>query len=112
MARRLSKRIGLALSVASTALVIAPQPAAAATFGPVSWAKTDAIQGGAPSALEAILAQQGGQPALARAAWQPASFSLPQATSAGGDRLTPSAAVLSGRPDIFGSVALRVDHTP
>ena len=78
----------------------------------LSFAKSEAILGGA-SALEAILATQKVIAAPVRASVQPASFTLPRRTSAIPDeRPAVSPAVLSGRPDIFGSVALRVGTTP
>ena len=75
------------------------------------WSKTDAILG-APSALQAILAQQNAAQ-LPAVSLQPRSYGTPaflpaiaQLRPAVTDRGT------SGRPDVFGSVALRVAHTP
>ena len=100
----------LAASAAAVSLV--PAPAGAATSG---WSKSDAILGGAPSALQAILAQQqqGGVPAVAsRPPVQPASYSVAPVTYAIlRNRSATGAGVLSGRPDVFGSVALRVRTT-
>ena len=82
-----------------------------AAGGPASFSKTEAILG-APSALEALLAQQSGAAPPARPAIQPASFSriarVPTIL-----RLRPaiSPGAFNGRPDIFGSVALRVGRT-
>lgn len=101
---------------AFSAFVIA---AAAASFqtpaSAQSFSKTEAILG-APSALEALLAQQNALPAIRGPALQPASYSLtrPAIIPAVLREQTPavSPGVLNGRPDIFGTVALRVGHTP
>jgi hypothetical protein len=63
----------LAVSVLSAGPATAQSMTAAA--GSLTWAKSDAILGGAPSALEAILAQQSGAPApvAQRVALRPAS---------------------------------------
>lgn len=103
MAIRGISRISLALPAVAAALVLLPGAASAQS----GWSKSEAIIG-APSALQAILAQQG-VPMPARAV-APASYSSPRAVDAvvrSGDE-----GILSGRPDIFGSVALKVDHTP
>ena len=95
--------------------MLTPVSAHAASLpgGPAArWAKTEAILGGAPSALQAILAQQQAGGAPARAVLQPASYSLPPIARA--IIRTPvavSAGVTSGRPDVFGSVALKVGTT-
>ena len=98
--------------VAGAALVSGAMPAEAQSAR-MSFAKSEAILGGA-SALEAILATQKVIAAPpARAALQPASFAMPRrAPAILGERPAVSPAVLSGRPDIFGSVALRVGATP
>jgi predicted transglutaminase-like cysteine proteinase len=84
-------------------------PAASAAF-----AKSEAILG-APSALAQILAEQGAPPRLAPL--QPAGYGLQRATfrraiasRTARDMVSPG--VLSGRPDVFGTVALKVGHTP
>jgi len=68
--------------------------------------KSEAILG-TSSALEAVLSVQGA-PVRASAAI-PASYSVPRAANSmrSGDE-----GILSGRPDVFGSVALKVEHTP
>jgi predicted transglutaminase-like cysteine proteinase len=91
-----------------------PQPAAG--FG-IRYGKAEAILGGAPSRLAAILAEQRGvvapQPRL-----QPAALSIrtPTYTVLRESRLRDtkrfSPGAFSGRPDVFGSVALSVGHTP
>src|SRR3954447_23952381 len=105
----------LAFAAAATAtFVLAPAQASAQSMtgtGMASWAKTDAILSGAPSALQAILSQQSGYPVTLRATLRPAAYSQPPVASAV-LRLGPSAGVLSGRPDVFGTVALRVGHPP
>jgi predicted transglutaminase-like cysteine proteinase len=71
--------------------------------------KSEAILGG-PSQLAQILAQQGARPETpVSAAPQPASYSLPPVTSA---VLRTTDGVIDGMPDVFGSVALKVGHTP
>ncbi len=105
VARRTLCAFALAASAASF-----QTPAAAQSFG-----KTEAILGG-PSALQLLMAQQSGKPVTASAAPRPASYSysgLPVVSAVLRD--TPPAfspGVLNGRPDIFGSVALRVGRTP
>jgi predicted transglutaminase-like cysteine proteinase len=85
-------------------------PAAAQSFS-----KTEAILGG-PSALQLLMAQQSGKPVSVSPAPRPASYSftgLPVVSAVLRDSPpTVSPGVLNGRPDIFGSVALRVGHTP
>ena len=98
------------------AITLAPAPARAeaqdGALANAAWAKKEAILG-APSALEAMIAKQQGIALPARGAPQPATFKLGglQPSSV---RETPirSAAVTSGKPDVFGSVALRVGSTP
>ena len=66
--------------------------------------KTEAILGGAPSALAAITAQQGGRPLYS-------SFVMPaRRNPAAGNYVR--AAVSSDRPDIFNSVALAIGRSP
>ena len=83
-----------------------------------SFTKTEAILGG-PSALEALLAQQKALPRQRptfQAVLQPASYSSPRPTIVPAvlrdERPSVSPGVLNGRPDVFGTVALRVSHTP
>lgn len=95
--------------------------ASAATLGASSvaqaqamgWSKSDAILGGTPSALQAIVSQQnGGQaPAVQPASYQAAAFTAYARPAIYRDRPAVSPAVLSGRPDVFGSVALKVGNT-
>ena len=66
--------------------------------------KTDAILGGAPSALAALTARQEGRPELVPAA-APSYFRPAVANTVG-------AAVSSDRPDVFNSVALSIDRSP
>jgi predicted transglutaminase-like cysteine proteinase len=103
------------LRTARPFLALLAGTAAVSLAGPAnaqSYSKTDAILGGAPSALQAILAQQRGA-APARAAIQPASLGRPQVVQAvlreGRPLVSPG--VANGRPDVFGSVALRVGRT-
>ena len=103
----IARRLGVAMALATTAVSAAAQVAPAYA----SFSKTDAILGGAPSALAAIMAQQSGRPALVVQAatapspdsrganFRPAIFPLDRAT------------IALDRPDVFGSVALSVTHT-
>jgi predicted transglutaminase-like cysteine proteinase len=101
------RRLG---ALALTAAAVSFQTPAAAQ----SFTKTEAILGG-PSALEALLAQQKAVP-TPRPAIQPASYSysrpaiVPAVLRDARPAISPG--VFSGRPDVFGSVALRVGHTP
>ena len=98
----------LGIASCAAALLLATgahaQPVAAASTL-VAWSKGEAIIG-APSALQAILAKQ---QAPARAEVTPASYSAPAPVHA---VLRSGEAAASGRPDVFGTVALKVDHTP
>ena len=120
MEKQVAKRTLSAIALA-TAMVSFQTPAAAQSF-----TKTEAILGG-PSALEALLAQQNATP-TPRLTLAPASFaaSRPAIVQAvvrdSAPAIVPavlrdtpptvSPGVLNGRPDVFGSVALRVGHTP
>jgi predicted transglutaminase-like cysteine proteinase len=111
MAIRTISRASIGLSAAAAALVSVPGAASAqsapANAGSLLLSKSEAILG-APSALQAVLAQQGAPPRAAPIA--PASYSAPLAVQAvvrSGDE-----GVRSGRPDVFGTVALKVGHTP
>src|SRR5690349_5872199 len=79
-----------------------------------SMSKTEAILGG-PSALELLKAQQSGIALPARPTLQPASLSYARPNvipAIVGETPPVSPGVANGRPDIFGSVALRVGRTP
>jgi predicted transglutaminase-like cysteine proteinase len=96
---------------------LAPAAAAVAFAAPApaqSFSKAEAILGG-PSALEALLAQQKAAP-TPRPTLQPASYSYARPTIVPAvlrkDQPQVSPGVLNGRPDVFGSVALRVGHSP
>lgn len=107
MNNKVAKRTLILLAGAAAAISLS-SPAAAQSLS-----KTEAILG-SPSALEALMAQQSGHPVAASPALVPASltYSRPQAVPAIlRDRPALSAGVTNGRPDIFGSVALRVGHT-
>lgn len=111
------------------ALGIAAQPATAqlAPFAqPLlpSAAKTEAILGGS-SKLAALLAQQASPQSagVEVAAYRPLSASVPQPAGFGRSLLPAAAAatpaqmlfhraIATDRPDVFGSVALRVERTP
>lgn len=110
----------LALTLLALAATAAP---ASAQVAPAyaSFSKTDAILGGRPSALAAIMAQQSGRPAVAVAAVTPLAISTVSALAPSPDSRGASfrpavlpivrAAVSIDRPDVFGSVALAVSHT-
>jgi len=70
--------------------------------------KTEAILGGAPSALAAITAQQGGRPAYSSYV-VPASRGVPIRSAVATYRHAP---VSSDRPDVFNSVALTIGRSP
>ena len=109
MANRVSSNAIFGIS-AALSIAVLPAPAHAAAGGSFGWSKSDAILG-APSALEAILNQQGSPRAAARAL-QPAAYSIPRPIPAVVRTVAVAEGVTSGRPDVFGSVALRVGHTP
>lgn len=108
---KLPKSLKIAWGLVATAAAFGVTPAAAATTvsNVATLSKSEAILGG-PSQLAQILAQQGARPATpVSAAPQPASYSLPPVTSA---VLRTTDGVIDGMPDVFGSVALKVGHTP
>ena len=112
----MAKRV-LPKALAFLAVSVAPTPALAqamtsAVAGSLSWSKSEAILGGEPSALEAILARQSGEVIAPRVSVQPASYSYarPMVVNAAVRSVSPG--VWNGRPDVFGSVALRIDHSP
>ena len=96
---------------ATTVAVMCSAPVQAQAIGATrSFAKSEAILG-APSALQAILAQQSGLPAPA-ATLRPASYSESVVPAIVRDPATTSPGVTSGKPDVFGSVALKVQRAP
>lgn len=107
----IARRLGVALALTSSALPAAAQVAPAYA----SLSKTDAILGGAPSALAAIMAQQSGSPTLT--APQAVQSSAPLSPDSRGADFRPAtlpvdrAPIALDRPDVFGSVALAVSHT-
>jgi predicted transglutaminase-like cysteine proteinase len=102
--------------VAKRTLALLAGTAAAVSFHGTAYAqsKTEAILGG-PSALDLLKAQQSGLPVTSLPAPRPAAYSSlrrPQILSAVlQDRPAVSPGATNGRPDIFGTVALRVGHT-
>jgi predicted transglutaminase-like cysteine proteinase len=112
MEKTAAPRIVSVLAGAAAAISLS-SPATAQSFS-----KTEAILGG-PSALDALKAQQNGQPSAAQfrspvqASIRPASLSYrPMISAVFRDRPAISPGVANGRPDVFGTVALRVGHTP
>jgi predicted transglutaminase-like cysteine proteinase len=100
-----TRRLIPGLAVAALAI---PAQAQVVNASYRSTSKTEAILGGAPSALAAITAQQGGRPAYATAA----------APAGRGAYFRPAVAnyvrqpVSADRPDIFNSVALSIGRSP
>ncbi|HEU5286138.1 MAG TPA: transglutaminase-like cysteine peptidase [Sphingomicrobium sp.] len=108
-----SRLVGRLAATLAVALAPAPALAQSAVAQPASWgvsySKSEAILG-APSRLAAILAEQQGLPAPKplRPAFYSArtpGYAVLRETS----RFSPGA--VSGRPDVFGSVALAVGRT-
>ncbi|HEX6219125.1 MAG TPA: transglutaminase-like cysteine peptidase [Sphingomicrobium sp.] len=106
--------------LAASAAALASMPATASAqsvptaLANISMAKSDAILGGAPSALAAIMARQSGLPVptVQPAVLTPASYRLvPSPAILRNAEPLYAPAVLSGRPDVFGSVALAVGTT-
>ncbi len=90
---------GLSLALSGAVATLALSGTAQAQ----SWSKTEAILG-TSSALQATLSQQHAAPPV------PATYSVPHASQLIRPDLDDGA--LSGRPDLFGTVALQVGHTP
>ncbi len=100
-------------ALAGLAMVVTPYAAGAqvvnASYRPMS--KIEAILGGAPSAMEALMAQQSGKPLSA-----PHGQTIVPAGQ--GSLYRPAiltydrSPVSSNRPDIFNSVALSIGHSP
>ena len=115
--RTLTVLSGAAIA-ASFASPAAAQSMPIAGGGAYSVSKTEAILGG-PSALQQLMAQQNGGAAAVTPAAAPvrptvelASYQRPAVLSAVlRDQASVSPGVSNGRPDVFGSVALRVGHT-
>jgi len=113
MAKRVLSQAFAFLALSLTPTTAFAQSMSSAAAGSLGWSKSDAILGGAPSALEAILSKQSGGAMSVRPTIpvQPASYSRPPIANAE-VRFGPSPGVLNGRPDVFGSVALRINHSP
>jgi predicted transglutaminase-like cysteine proteinase len=109
MEKPVARRAFSAFAIAAVAASF-QAPAAAQSFS-----KTEAILGG-PSALQALLAQQNALPANSRPTPQPASYAYPRPALVQAvirdSAPAVSPGVSNGRPDIFGTVALRVGRTP
>jgi len=112
MAIRSIARASFAISAAASAFLASGTASAQsvpATAASLAWSKTEAILG-APSALQSILAQQ--HEAERAPTVAPASYSLPPMINAVVRSRPADDGALNGRPDVFGSVALKVSHTP
>lgn len=105
-----SRILTLALAVAA---IGAPAGAQAQTYRTAAYsAKSSAILGGAPSRLAMIMAQQQGT-AVTAARFSPSALSVPPLRQAVMERYqVPVRSDWTGRPDLFGSVALKVARTP
>jgi predicted transglutaminase-like cysteine proteinase len=105
-AARFARRILAPLAVAALAVPVQAQVASPTNR---SFTKTEAILGGAPSALAAITAQQGGRPLYS-------SYVVP--ASRGATPIRPAVItydrgpVSADRPDVFNSVALSIGRSP
>ena len=109
---RFAARAAAALALSSVPSIALAQTITPAGMSNLSLAKSEAILGGAPSRLTAILAEQKGVPAPAtRPALEPASPGFPTSYATLRNRSSDAMALTSGRPDVFGSVALRVGRT-
>lgn len=96
------------LAVAAIVLGLVAQPAAAQTALFSDTSKTEAILGG-PSKLAALIAQQSGG--------VQSTSAVPQPSGRGRALFTDPVPLLRpaisfDRPDVFGTVALRIEHTP
>lgn len=110
-------RPGFALRlIASAAVVGAAVPAQAQWLAPssASYSKTEAILGGSPSRLAAIMsAQSSGAPAISTAFAAALPASLPPRPAPFGFEVTPfDLAASPDRPDVFNSVALPISRSP
>lgn len=111
-ARRLA--LGLSLVLLPSALPAQTAPAPSAGGTPARYAKAVAILGGASSYLAAVIAQQSGAGTAAAAPLTRLAAFTPAGSGGLFARPAPYAAspVSADRPDVFGSVALPVSHTP
>ena len=109
MDKKVARRAVSAIALAAAAVSFSTAATAQ------SFSKSEAILG-APSALEALMAQQGGVAVGQPLAPRPASYAYARPTIVPAilrDRAPEvSPGVANGRPDVFGTVALRIGHTP
>lgn len=104
--------IGAAVAVATPVSAGAQQAKWSDSDSLRRWSKTETILGGAPSALEALLARQESSSYANGFAVRPAAYSrLRHDPSAINRKRFDYLAWMSGRPDVFGSVALPVRRT-
>lgn len=106
MANRL-RNLSLSAALGLAALAVG-SPAAADPLS-ARWTKSEALIG-QPSALQAILAAQSGR-SLPDRTPQPMSYSRPASTAQYRIERRSDEGATSGRPDVFGSVALSVART-
>jgi predicted transglutaminase-like cysteine proteinase len=120
MAIRNFTRASVGLSAALCAFTFPGRASAQSLTGTaasLAWSKSQSILG-EPSALQAILSAQHATPAATLIApasypsYAPSSYSAPPPVQAIVPVEAQGDGALTGRPDIFGSVALRVGHTP
>jgi len=107
MANRL-RNFSVSVAIGLSGLAFA-SPANAESLS-TRWSKSEALIG-QPSALQAVLAAQSGQ-ALPNRTPQPMSYSRPAVTAQYRIERRADEGATSGRPDVFGSVALSVSKTP
>src|SRR5687767_16041571 len=110
--RKAANRFARTAAIMALATAALPAQAQVVNASYRSTSKSDAILGGAPSALAAITASQGGAssfaPAMAPARYQPAVANYVRPAVA--NYVRP--AVSTDRPDIFNSVALTIGRSP
>ncbi|HVL78728.1 MAG TPA: transglutaminase-like cysteine peptidase [Sphingomicrobium sp.] len=117
MDRNATARLGLAaLALAALPSAVAAQPVSSATLTNASLAKSEAILGGAPSRLTAILAEQKGLPLPVPARVEPlrpaAGSPVMALPAIAYEAPKVREAIVRGQPDLFGSVALAISRTP
>jgi predicted transglutaminase-like cysteine proteinase len=109
--KRSTGAVALAVALILTPAQAIAQSAPAGIAASLAWSKSSAILG-APSALQAVLAQQHASLSAVRPV-RPSEYSMPRVLPAALPVVERSGeGIHSDQPDLFGSVALRVGHTP